>query len=159
MRASSVMAVLSCVSVLGSGAVAQAQIAGVPVSCYDFQSRPVALVPAPNLPDVGAARIVNNQPVIFMNPAVLGPQAPVMQLFWYAHECAHHVLGHLAMIARTNEANADCWAVKTGRSQGWFPPQAFQLLVLTLGNSPGSVWGHLPGPARIQNMWNCYNQF
>jgi hypothetical protein len=92
-----------------------------------------------------------------MNPNVLGVQAPVMQLFWYAHECAHHVLGHMLMMAPTNESNADCWAVRTGRDQGWFPPQAFQLLVATLSNSPGSVWGHLPGPARINNMWACYN--
>ncbi len=128
------------------------------MSCNDFQGHPVVLAAAPSLPDVGAARIVNNQPVIFMNPSVLGAYPPVMQLFWYAHECAHHALGHLVTMASTNEADADCWAVRTGRSQGWFPPQAFQLLVATLGNSPGSTWGHLPGPARVGHMWACYNQ-
>jgi len=149
---------LACLAVLATGSAAEAQIAGVPVSCVDFRGFPVALVPAPQLPDVGAARIVNGQPVILINPRVLSAQAPVMQLFWYAHECAHHVRGHLANIAISNEADADCWAVKTGRNQGWFPPQAFQLLVEVLGNSPGSLWGHLPGPQRIQNMWGCYNQ-
>jgi hypothetical protein len=47
--------------------------------------------------------------------------------------------------------------VTTGKRQGWFPPQAFQGLIQELGNSPGDWSGHLPGPARIQNMWNCYN--
>jgi hypothetical protein len=149
---------LFCVTVLGVVPFAEAQIAGVPVSCFDFRGLPVALVPAPGLQDVGMARIVNNQPVIFLNPQVLGAQPREMQLFWYAHECAHHVRGHLANLAITNEADADCWAVKTGRNQGWFPPQAFQFLVQTLGSSPGSVWGHLPGPARIGNMWSCYSQ-
>jgi hypothetical protein len=91
-----------------------------------------------------------------MNPLVLNQQPPVLQLFWYAHECAHHVLGHIVNPNLTNEASADCWAVKTGRQQGWFPPGAFQLLAQVLQNSPGSIWGHLPGPARIQNMMACY---
>ena len=96
-------------------------------------------------------------PVIYMNPGVLQQQPVEMQLFWYAHECAHHALGHLAYPNLMNEAAADCWAVRVGRSQGWFPPYAFQYLVQVLGNSPGSLWGHLPGPARIQNMAQCYN--
>lgn len=158
MTARSLGVTLFCIAVLAAVPAAEAQIGGVPVSCADFRGIPVALVPAPGLADVGAARIVNGQPVIFLNPQILGAQAREMQLFWYAHECAHHVRGHLVNLVMTNEADADCWAVKTGRNQGWFPPQAFQLLVQTLGNSPGSMWGHLPGPARIRNMWSCYNQ-
>jgi hypothetical protein len=156
-RSMSVIALL-CSWALWPSAAAYAQIAGIPVSCRDFRGVPVALVPDPTLPDVGAARIVNNQPVIFMNPAVLNVQAPAMQLFWYAHECGHHALGHMVNLNQMSEAQADCWAVRTGRSQGWFPPQAFQLLIATLGNSPGDFWGHLPGPARIRNMAACYSQ-
>jgi hypothetical protein len=152
----SALALFVGLSTLTCVGAAEAQIAGYPVSCVDFQGRPVALSAAPQLPDVGAARIFNGQPVILMNPLVLNQQPPVLQLFWYAHECAHHVLGHIVNPNLTNEASADCWAVKTGRQQGWFPPGAFQLLAQVLQNSPGSIWGHLPGPARIQNMMACY---
>lgn len=140
-----------------SSAQAQHVIAGVPVYCADFRGIPVTLFPDATLPDVGRATLgPNGEPVMILNPAVMNRLPPTMQLFWYAHECAHHVLGHMANPGPANESMADCWAVRTGRDQGWFPPQAFEQLVYTLGNSPGSVWGHLPGPARIQNMASCY---
>ena len=152
----SITAFLFAVALLAHAPTAIAQIAGVPVSCADFRGVAVALSDAPGLPDVGAARVVNGQPVIFLNSRVLSQQPPEMQLFWYAHECAHHALGHLASVHPFNEAAADCWAVRTGRQQGWFPPYAFQGLIAVLGRSPGSVWGHLPGPQRIANMQSCY---
>lgn len=136
---------------------AQYNIAGVSVSCSDFRDVPVVLLSNPLLPDVGRAVIdPSGRPVIMLNPQILVYQSTEMQLFWFAHECAHHVLGHIIQFSAANESMADCWAVITGKRQGWFPPQAFQHLVEVLGSSPGSIWGHLPGPARIQNMMNCY---
>jgi len=149
---------MCCLWTLTHVASADAQVAGVPVSCVDFAGRSVALVADPTLPDVGAARIVYGQPVILMNPVVLNRQTRELQLFWYAHECAHHALGHMVNPGPTNEAMADCWAVRTGRQQRWFPPASFQALAQVLQNSPGSIWGHLPGPARLRNMWSCYSQ-
>ena len=152
-------ALLVCLWMLTSVAGAAAQtVGGVPVSCVDFAGRPVALIADPTLPDVGAARIFNGQPVIVMNPQVLNRQPQVLQLFWYAHECAHHVLGHVVHMSPMNESMADCWAVKTGRQHQWFPPAGFEALAQVIGNSPGSIWGHLPGPARLENMRACYSQ-
>src|SRR5687768_9920371 len=78
-------------------ASAQHFIGGRPVSCTDFRGIPVVLIPNPNLNDVGWATLgPGGEPVMILNPLVINPLHPVFQLFWYAHECAHHALGHLA---------------------------------------------------------------
>jgi hypothetical protein len=147
-------------AIIGSPEFARGQhvIAGVPVYCSDFRGFPVFLISNPNLQDVGMATLgPSGEPVMILNPIIMNSLAPELQLFWYAHECAHHALGHVANRTPFNEAEADCWAVVTGRDQGWFPPQAFQGLISILGNNPGSAWGHLPGPKRIRNMMRCYS--
>ncbi|HEV7258903.1 MAG TPA: hypothetical protein VGN82_14075 [Bosea sp. (in: a-proteobacteria)] len=140
-----------------SDSKAQHMIGGVPVSCVNFQGFPVMLVPNAQLNDIGRAVMApNGQPVMLLNPIGMNNLPPSLQLFIYAHECAHHALGHLANPSLASESQADCWAIQTGRNQGWFPPHAFQALIAYLGNSPGSPWGHFPGPQRIQNIMMCY---
>ena len=85
---------------------------------------------------------------IILSP-ILSNYHPIIQIFVYMHECGHQVVG-------SNEAAADCWAIKVGRDQGWLPPAATGLLVQAFGNSPGD-WTHAPGPYRIQQMAACYN--
>ena len=138
---------------------AQTVIGGIPVYCYDFRGIPVTTLWDTALNDVGRAFIdpATGAPIMVLNPTILQSTPIEFQLFVYGHECAHHVLGHTVNPQMINEAQADCLSVTTGRDQGWFPPEAFQYLVQALGSSPGSVWGHLPGPQRIDNMWNCYN--
>lgn len=84
---------------------------------------------------------------------VLSPQLfsmpPVVQIFVYAHECGHQIYG-------SNEADADCWAIKTGRDQGWLPAYATEAVARSVADSPGS-WTHAPGPVRIAHMAYCYN--
>ncbi len=144
-------------SAMASAASAQHVIAGVQVYCNDFRGIPVLLIANPNMSDVGMATLApNGQPVMMLNPMILNRLPRELQLFWYGHECAHHVLGHIARRAISNEAEADCWAVVKGREEGWFPPRAFEGLIAMLGNSQGSPWGHLPGRQRIQNMLYCY---
>lgn len=74
---------------------------------------------------------------------------PSIQWFIYAHECAHQMVG-------SNEPAADCWAVRLGRNQGFFTPQAMQEICAYTFPSPGD-WTHLPGPARCYQMQVCYN--
>jgi hypothetical protein len=87
-------------------------IGGMPVSCIDASGVPVVVVSNHLLGDVGVATHELGAPVIHMNPHVLLQMPGALQLFWYGHECAHHVLG-------ASEAAADCWSVRTGRDQGW----------------------------------------
>jgi len=100
----------------------------------------------PMLPDVG---INTGQGIIYLNPVMLNNLPTVLKLYWVGHECGHTAVG-------MSEPGADCWAVRTGRDQGWFPPSAFQALAQMFANNPGDM-AHGSGPWRVQNMWNCYN--
>lgn len=113
-------------------------IGGVPVSCG---GNVTIVAPVNDIAKAMPGRIVLN-PAFFQLP-------PVVQLFIYAHECGHHVVG-------LNEAAADCWAIKTGRNQGWLPPQGANLVGAFFINTPGD-WTHAPGPYRVQQMAACYN--
>lgn len=124
-------------------------VGGMPVFCTAFNNQPVALVSDHLLNDVGAARNINGQLVIFMNPHVLLSLPNENQLFWYAHECAH------VNIRTVNEDLADCAAVKLGRQQGWLTAQGIQSLCTYFQGNPGD-WTHSPGPVRCQKMAACY---
>jgi len=125
-------------------------IAGVPVHCTSYIGHPVAFIPNFNLQDVGRA-IPGYPPIIELNPNILAQLTPKMQLFWYAHECAHHVLG-----PQNSEVNADCWAIKTLRNQGFILYNDIAQLQQQIVNTPGSVWGHLPGGQRATLFLNCF---
>jgi hypothetical protein len=117
----------------------QFAIDGIPVFCGNLPT-----VVTPNIPD-GA---MNNGQAILLNPMVLGRLPTVLKLYVYAHECGHAVVG-------ADEVGADCWAIRTGRDQGWFPPEAFGLLIEFFRNNPGSL-RHPPGLVRVNNMMQCY---
>jgi hypothetical protein len=115
-------------------------IDGIPVSCgYNIT------VLNPQLPDVGMNDLRGH---IYINPYIMGMQPTSLKLFWYAHECGHSVVG-------ANESAADCWAIKLGRQQGWFTPANFPALLRLFANNPGD-WTHLPGPARVRAIEQCY---
>ncbi|MBQ0960570.1 hypothetical protein KAK06_16570 [Ideonella sp. 4Y11] len=112
---------------------------GVPVSCGGMPT-----VVTAGIPDMA----MNDGQAILLNPMSMGGLPTVLKLFVYAHECGHSMVG-------PNEVAADCWAIRTGRNQGWFPPQAFQLLMTFFQGNPGS-FRHPPGPDRVRNMMICY---
>lgn len=126
-------------------------IAGLPVYCTSYTGQPVAFVPNWNLSDVGRAR-PGNPPTIELNPNVLMRLTPKMQLFWYGHECAHHVLGPY-----NSEMGADCLSIRIMRDQGLLARHEIPELQRQILGSPGSVWGHLPGPQRAQLFAQCFD--
>lgn len=140
------VAAAAAVSLTGA---AQAQVVppgaltidGIPVFCGNV---PTLLSPA--IPDVG----INTGQAIVLNPLLLNPLPTVLKLYVYAHECAHSVVG-------PDEVTADCWAVQLGRDQGWFPPEAFALLMGMFAGNPGSL-RHPPGPLRVRLMQECYGR-
>jgi len=70
------------------------------------------------------------------------------QLFWYTHECAHHIFG-------SNEAVADCWSVEQGRVQGWLDRAEFEALEAKIHRLPGDA-SHARGPERAAYLRSCY---
>jgi hypothetical protein len=130
---SSPLAMSQILQVLGPNPV----MAGVPLSCNG------AISYVAHIPDIAMAQpgALYFRPDYFSLP-------PYVQWFVYAHECAHQFYGG-------NEQAADCWAVKLGRQQGFFPPDAINQICAFTFPSPGD-WTHLPGPLRCQQMQVCY---
>jgi len=93
----------------------QFAIDGIPVFCGNLPT-----VVTPNIPDAA----MNNGQAILLNPMVLGRLPTVLKLYVYAHECGHAVVG-------TDEVGADCWAIRTGRDQGWLPRFRSAILLCT----------------------------
>jgi hypothetical protein len=115
-------------------------IGGVPVSCMG-----VPTWVDDQIPDIAMAV----PGAIVLHPQ-LGSWPPVVQIFVYAHECAHHVPA-----IGSNENAADCWAIKLGRNQGWINPASIGVIQAYFVTSPGN-WTHLPGPLRVQQMQGCF---
>lgn len=135
------------VLLLGAPKQAFAQI--FPPGSFSIDGFPVMCGPLPvilnyQLPDVG----MNTGQAIILNPNVLASLPTPLKMYWFGHECGHFAVG-------PDEMSADCWAVKTGRAQGWFLPQDFGNLWVMFQNNPGSL-RHPPGPIRWQNMVNCF---
>ncbi len=127
-----------------------------PLPCTSYFGIPVPYLANPNLNDVGVANTMyNGQPVIQINPNVVGSLPEYVRQFWYAHECAHHAL-HPSL---NSEISADCYAIKAIRNIGIINhPQQIGGLLNYISHLPGSIQtGHLPGPARAQNLYACFN--
>lgn len=124
------------------------------VTCRDFRNRIVRTVEVEALGDAGRAEFIAGGPVIMLDPILMAKLPANLQVFFRLHECGHHVLGHLIAPTSESEKEADCWAIRQARKRGlthddiiaWKPHFAA---------SKGSIFGHLPGPQRIDFLLTC----
>ncbi len=98
----------------------QPVIGGNPMRCHDFRGVVVRTLQTTDLGDVGRASIVARVPVIQLDTERLAKLPPKLQMFFFMHECAHHVLGHIIQPTLQSERDADCWSVNYGRWAGLF---------------------------------------
>lgn len=135
------------------------EIAGAPVSCTDAYGQHVHSVLVNNLGDVGRARNLFKTPVIMLDPDHLNRLPAKLQLFFYGHECAHHVLGHTFVMRPTAESEADCWAAKDGRERGLFTRYEVEHWAPWFAKSRGNaISGHMPGPERAKFILACFDE-
>ncbi len=128
-----------------------------PLPCRSFDGFQVPYIVNPQLNDVGRAyRDGYGNPIIEINPNVLAYYTPLTKQFWFAHECGHHAL----YPQQNSEPSADCFAVKNLRSLGMMTyEQDVDDMLWQISQLPGNYQtGHLPGPARAQNMYICLTQ-
>lgn len=135
----------------------QTTIAGWLVSCKDIRGVAVTTMRMANLGDVGRAGVLNRVPVIVIDPDIIRRLPDKLQLFFYQHECAHHVLGHWFQMSSTMESDADCWAIRHGRDDGIFSRDDVMSFAPFLAQSGGSPFGHLPGPQRAKQLLSCFD--
>ena len=128
-----------------------------PLACQSFDNFQVPYIKNFQLNNVGMAGRDNmGNPYIVINPNILNQFSPLTKQFWFAHECGHHAL----YPQQNSEPNADCFAVKSLRSIGMMTSQQdINVMLGQISQLPGSYQtGHLPGPARAQNMYWCLTQ-
>ena len=128
--------------------------------CVDFRGIPVASVRLQHLGDVAQARFGNDgSPVIYYDPEVLAWLHPQTRLFFYAHECGHHVLGHLAQSPRPGtEQEADCWAINVLYADGFIDDDDVAIIQGDINRFGRGDWTHLPGRMRAINLRRCLGQ-
>lgn len=114
-------------------------IDGIAVRCGN-----VPIILDTSIPDVGQA----GYGLIYLNPDYFEGLNTGLQLWWLAHECAHHVIG-------PDETAADCWSIRQGRDEGWFPPEMFYWMEQMFADNRGDS-EHPPGPQRVRDMQRCY---
>lgn len=132
-------------------------IAGRTVSCKDIRGVAVHTMRVANLGDVGRAGVINKVPIIAIDPEIINRLPDKLQLFFYQHECAHHVLGHWFQMTTSMETEADCWAIRHGRDNDIFSREDVMSFAPFLARSGGSPFGHLPGPDRAKYLLNCFD--
>jgi hypothetical protein len=140
----------------GKTAVAQVTFEG----CIDFRGIPVASVADMRVQDVAIATYApNGRPVILYNANVLRWLAQPTRIFFYAHECAHHALGHgVSGHPMTIEQEADCWAIRELASRDIISPLDFRTIQNDIARFGQGDRTHLPGPQRAANLGLCpYN--
>ncbi len=70
-------------------------VAGVSLGCADFRGKPVQTYETSGLGDVARSTLYGRIPVITVDKEVMASLSGKLQIFFYLHECAHHVLGHM----------------------------------------------------------------
>ena len=101
---------------VAEGLEVQPVIGGNPMRCYDYRGAVVRTLKTTELGDVGRASIIARMPIISLDADRLGALPEKMQVFFYMHECAHHVLGHVIRPTLESEREADCWSITLGRT-------------------------------------------
>ncbi|MFM7084522.1 MAG: hypothetical protein ACKOW3_05910 [Hyphomicrobium sp.] len=133
------------------------KIGEVTFTCRDFRGQMVHSINMNDLGDVAHARIVNRMQIITLNHERLAALPEKLQIFFFNHECAHHVMGHIFFPSPTSENEADCWSIKFGRREGLFSRDDIVAFAPYLATSRGSAYGHLPGPVRSARLVACFD--
>jgi len=125
--------------------------------CTDANNVPVASVRNDHIQDVAiATRSPTGDPIILYNVIVLSWLQPPTRLFFYAHECAHHVLRHVvASPSLTAEREADCWAIRALKKRGDVDAVAIGTIQADISRAGRGDWSHLPGPMRAVDLGRC----
>lgn len=114
-------------------------IDGIPARCGN-----VPIILDTGISDVG----MSGHGLIYLNPTYFEGLQTGLRLWWLAHECAHHFVG-------PSELAADCWSIRKGRDEGWFPPEMFLPMERMFEHNRGDS-EHPSGPDRVSRMMKCY---
>lgn len=98
----------------------------------------------PKLDDYGAAYFG----FILLNPVRFATLPLTLKRYAYAHECGHQYVGY-------DEGEADCYAIRRGRSEGWLDAAALNEVCDFISRSKGDG-AHALGARRCAMMRRCF---
>ena len=84
---------------------------------------------------------------VLLNPARFDTLPLTLKRYAYSHECGHQYVGY-------DEGEADCYAVRRGRREGWLDAQAMDDICAFISRSKGDGV-HALGTRRCQMMRRC----
>ena len=127
------------------------------LSCSDARAQAVRAVQTPNGMLAKATTDERGQPIIQYDVRRADGISPQVQLFVYAHECAHHALGHdiIQPLTDAQEHEADCRGIDMLTRRLGFTSNdvmLLQALMLRLGADTGR---RLPWRTRLYDLEGC----
>jgi hypothetical protein len=150
-----------CLASTASAQTTQVMVDGVPLSCADPSGTPVIFDSVPLLPDIAISDYVGKVPRIRVNAAQMRAAPPKVQLFFHAHECAHHMLGHVVQAIyghdnRNRELQADCKAMELLRDQVGLAQDDAKRIGQYFRRNPPLPPYYPAGPWREKNILDCF---
>jgi len=158
---SSTASLLACLLVFATAASdpAAAQRGGPWRGCYLNDGWQVEYRPALAIPDIALATFDRRtgEPVVYFNPLQLAWLSAQFTEWTHAHECAHHVLGHLRFgpITAAHESVADCWAIRELVGRGAFSAADVESVQNAIAHLLPGDWLHMPGHYRAIALRSC----
>lgn len=126
--------------------------------CLDAKGLPVAWKEQPSITDLAQATFdKHKRPIVEWNPGRFKFMRPVSKLFFFAHECAHHALGHLyiGVQGAEKEQQADCWAMHRLKNDGKLEGDDLSSIEQDLVKVARSDAHHSAGLMRASNLKWC----
>lgn len=127
------------------------------ITCSDAGGRPVRAVQVASGMIAKAATDRDGRPVIEYDPRPSEGISSQQRLFVYAHECAHHALGHDTGNAYTpaQEQEADCHGIETLMRRAGFTSNDVMILQTGMHELPPSTARRLPWRTRTYDLEGC----
>ena len=85
---------------------------------------------------------------VLLNPARFETLPLILKRYAYAHECGHQYVGY-------DEGEADCFAIRRGRSEGWLDAKGMDAICDFISRSKGDA-AHAFGVRRCDMMRRCF---
>ncbi len=111
---------------------------------HSFRCGRFSAVLNPKLDDYGAAYFG----FILLNPVRFATLPLTLKRYAYGHECGHQYVGY-------DEGEADCYAIRRGKAEGWLDAAALNEICGFIGRSKGDA-AHALGARRCAMMRRCF---
>ena len=140
-----------------TAAWAEAQPVPLTITCNGANGRSVTAVQALNGTIAKAVVDSDERAVVQYDPRNVDGVTPQDHLFVYAHECAHHALGHdpRASFSAAQEQEADCYGIRALMNRVGFTPSDVVILQMDMTGLGTGVARRLPWRARTYDLEGC----